>query len=339
MGVLDWLAGISAHDAPIDEEYDRRAKREFAFEDAYNDIQDTLRREGIEQTYEPAVGVWKTKGGEPHPDVSNMDKWGHTPGGKRDLRALKLALEKYPDFDPVKLGAVREHWNSPMRAKTAWPAAPSDAPHAIKSTQSPVEMAIWWGPLAFNLARAGVSRAISTPSPKPGHGRLWRGEGTPGPPRRIAGHPLPRHLAGVQKPKPDWVSRNLKNARKKPAKFRSKQEKELINQADAAKRWDGGPGKKEVDFYLREYKNPLLRYIDVPKAVADKYHLPNMALKPGGKWTPHNPRAYSRNPTQEWYFPPRADAILQSSRVYRPPLPPFQPSSVAPPLALPFMEP
>ena len=47
MGVLDWLAGISAHDAPVDEEYDRRAKREFALEDAKKDIQDTLRREGI----------------------------------------------------------------------------------------------------------------------------------------------------------------------------------------------------------------------------------------------------------------------------------------------------
>ena len=233
MGVLDWLAGISAHDAPVDEEYDRRAKREFAIEDAKKDIADTLRREGIEKTYEPRVGVWKTERGERHPDLSNMDKWGHTPGrvrekakrefrqepGKRDLRALKLALERYPDFDPVELGAVREHWNTWKHGDLKnrnWPAAPPAGVHACESTQSPVEMAIWWGPLAFNLARAGVSRAISTPSPKPGHVRLWRGEGKPVPPRRIAGHPLPRHLAGVQKPKPGWVSRSLKNARKKP---------------------------------------------------------------------------------------------------------------------------
>ena len=182
---------------------------------------------------------------------------------------------------------------------------------------------ITYGPALLGLGRMGLNRVIATKSPKPGHVRLWRGEGKPSPKRN----------------KNDWVSQSVANARKKPPKFRTEQEKHWINQADAAKRWYGGPGKKEVDFYLREYKNPLLRYIDVPKAVADKYHLPNMALKPGGKWTPHNPRAYSRNPTQEWYFPPRADAILQSSRVYRPPLPPFQPSSVAPPLALPFMEP
>ena len=205
MGVLDWLAGISAHDAPIDEEYDRRAKREFAFEDAYNDIQDTLRREGIEQTYEPAVGVWKTKGGEPHPDVSNMDKWGHTPGGKRDLRALKLALEKYPDFDPVKLGAVREHWNPPMRAKTSWPDAPSRSPHAIESTQSPVEMAIWWGPM---LAKLGLHAAK-----KAAQGKLRRevvkdASGNPRPfyhgtPKQFKGDvkpmtPTPRNLKGVK---------------------------------------------------------------------------------------------------------------------------------------------
>ena len=38
-----------------DFDYDRRAKREFAFEDARKDIQDTLRREGIKKTYEQIV--------------------------------------------------------------------------------------------------------------------------------------------------------------------------------------------------------------------------------------------------------------------------------------------
>ena len=180
MGVLDWLAGISAHDAPVDEEYDRRAKREFAIEDAKKDIADTLRREGIEKTYEPRVGVWKTERGERHPDLSNMDKWGHTPGrvrenakgefhqepGKRDLRALKLALKRYPDFDPVELGAVREHWNTPQYGELRnrnWPAAPPNAPHALESAQSPVEMAIWWGPLLAKAGGAAFAKALRRP--------------------------------------------------------------------------------------------------------------------------------------------------------------------------------
>ena len=151
-------------DTNIEGGFRNRAVRKSFLEAARKDIQDTLRREGIEKTYEPRVGVWKTKGGKPHPDVSDMDKWGQTPGGKRDLRALKLALEKYPEFDPVELGAVREHWASPkMRSKTAWPAAPSDAPHEIKSTQSPVEMAIWWGPLLAKAGGAAFAKSLRKP--------------------------------------------------------------------------------------------------------------------------------------------------------------------------------
>ena len=208
MGVLDWLAGISAHDAPVDKEYDRRAKREFAIEAARKDIQDTLRREGIEKTYEPRVGVWKTVKGERHPDLSNMDKWGHAPGGKRDLRALKLALEKYPEFDPVELGAVREHWNTWKHGDLKnrnWPAAPPTAVHAIESTQSPVEMAIWWGPMLAKLGLHAVKKAAQ--------GKLRRevvkdASGNPRPfyhgtPKQFKGDvkpmtPTPRNLKGVK---------------------------------------------------------------------------------------------------------------------------------------------
>jgi len=164
MGLIDWLAGISAADAPIDKEYDRRAKREIALENARKDIQETMRREGIKKTYEPKVGVWKTKGKKPHPDLSNINKWGNAPDGKRDVKALMLALKKYPEFDPVELGAVQEHWSPPQRfGHSVWPNAPKRDPHAIESTQSPVEMAIWWGPLAFNLAKMGVQALPKIP--------------------------------------------------------------------------------------------------------------------------------------------------------------------------------
>jgi len=172
---------------------------------------------------------------------------------------------------------------------------------------------IMYGPLLANIARAGLSRTIATRPPSPGTKRLWRGEGKPS------------HQKNVK-------TLSVENARKKPPQFRSGQEEEWINKADAANRWYGGPTKKEVKLYLDDAYDPRLRYTDVPKSIADKYHLPNMTLKPGGRMTPHNPRAWSGNPTQEWYFPPEADAILRSSKLYRPPLAPFQPSSTAPAL-------
>lgn len=243
MGLLDWLAGISAHDAPIDEEYDRRAKREFAFEDARKDIQDTLRREGIEKTYEPSIGVWKTVKGERHPDLSNMEKWGHAPGGKRDLRALKLALEKYPDFDPVKLGAVREHWASPkMRSKTAWPAAPADAPHALESAQSPVEMALWWGPMLAKLGLHGAKalaarklrgEVLQSPAGKPqqfyhGTPKQFKGDIRPTKPRSMpsarlfmSNRPERANYYAVGRTHPSWVSaKDIPGARVYPKYIR-----------------------------------------------------------------------------------------------------------------------
>tara|TARA_E500000305_G_C3955726_1_gene204465 strand:+ start:259 stop:591 length:333 start_codon:yes stop_codon:yes gene_type:complete len=82
-----------------------------------------------------------------------------------------------------------------------------------------------------------------------------------------------------------------------------------------------------------------VRYVDVPESVAKKYLVANQPKKlpPRGKGLfskdmPHNPAAFSKDPRGEFYFTPEADAILQSSRLYRPPLAPFRRSSAAPAL-------
>jgi hypothetical protein len=180
---------------------------------------------------------------------------------------------------------------------------------------------IMYAPLLANILRAGLSRTIATRPPKKGHVRLWQGSSPKG---------------TWKGQKPSLLTESANRGLKKPPKFRTSQEKESINQVEAQGRW-WGDTKKNVKMYVDEVDGRVYKYLDVPKRVADKYWLPNMAKKPVGpgqigKDVPHNPRAFSANPTQEWYFPPEADAILRSSRVYRPPLPPFRPSSVAPAL-------
>ena len=286
-----------------------RAVRKSFLERARKDIQDTLRREGIEKTYEPRVGVWKTKGGKPHPDVSDMDKWGQTPGGKRDLRALKLALEKYPEFDPVELGAVREHWASPkMRSKTAWPAAPSDAPHEIKSTQSPVEMAIWWGPmlakLGLHAAKKAAQRKLRSEVVKDGENPLTFYHGTS---KQFKGDikpmaPAPRNLKGVKSQ--ELQRRIIERRIKKPELHLSTNPKTADYYAL------GSPYAKAFPQHSRMYPKYLTKEARLWGGMGDELH--GVVTDPSMMIPPH---------------------LLAP-----PPLPNVLPQ-IAPPLALPYMEP
>ena len=258
-------------DTNIEGGFRNRAARKSFLEAARKDIQDTLRREGIEKTYEPRVGVWKTVKGKPHPDLSDMDKWGQTPGGKRDLRALKLALEKYPEFSPVELGVVREHWNPPMREKTRWPDAPSDAPHEIKSTQSPVEMAIWWGPM---LAKLGVHAAAKVAQGKLRKKAITDASGNPlpfyhGTPKQFKGDikpmaPAPRNLKGVKSQ--ELQRRIIERRAEKPELFLSTNPKTADYYAL------GSPYAKAFPQHSRIYPKYLTKEARLWRGMGDELH-------------------------------------------------------------------
>lgn len=52
-----------------------------------------------------------------------------------------------------------------------------------------------------------------------------------------------------------------------------------------------------------------MRYIDIPRDVAETLRVSNIPLKPGGKHTPENPAAFSLRPERE-FFVPMAVAVL-----------------------------
>tara|TARA_R100000458_G_C8209393_1_gene197372 strand:+ start:91 stop:858 length:768 start_codon:yes stop_codon:yes gene_type:complete len=222
-----------------------------------------------------------------------------------------------------RAGVSESQWNA-MGADAKWMALEHASQDQGIHRTGDEALLFTWGPLLANLFRAGVSRTISTPPPKPGHVRLWRGEGKPVP--ETPGYPLPRHLKGVQKRTKPW------NVRDQPRVVK-----------DAKGRWYH-KDKKVADEYAGPNYNQTsaggqVRYVDVRRPVANKYLVSNQPKKlpPRGKGLfskdmPHNPAAHSKDLKGEFYFPPEADAILQSSRLYRPPLAPFRRSIAAPAL-------
>jgi hypothetical protein len=59
----------------------------------------------------------------------------------------------------------------------------------------------------------------------------------------------------------------------------------------------------EAIWYSKECDDGEIIYLDIPASQMEEYRVSNMDLRPGGKDTSDNPRAFSRRPDFEFFLP------------------------------------
>jgi len=76
------------------------------------------------------------------------------------------------------------------------------------------------------------------------------------------------------------------------------------NTLKATGRWFG-ESREEVEWYAKHeyFEAPVILAIELDRTEAEKYRVFNIPLKPGGRDTPENPRAFSARPESEFFLP------------------------------------
>tara|TARA_Y100001963_G_scaffold143816_1_gene215145 strand:- start:1194 stop:1832 length:639 start_codon:yes stop_codon:yes gene_type:complete len=212
-----------------------------------------------------------------------------------------------------------------MRSKTVWPAAPADAPHALESAQSPVEMALWWVPM---LAKLGLHGAKALAA------RKLRGEVLQSP----AGKPQQFYHGTTKQFKNDIRPTKLRDM--PTARLFMSNRPERANYYAVGRTHPSWIYPKDVASYRPEL---------LGARVYPKYIRPLPQKNPGLQLRNIEPMPFSYKPGLDPFppainAPPEIHAIINDPRVLVPPyalappaFPNVLPQSILP--ALPYMEP